>query len=842
MMSSVLDIVNAVRNSPLYRAKDFLTHAGDANAPTLYDYDKEGFIKISAGRQVTAQEQQAIDDYNKQRAALNDIERQQLDAEIKSILPSWGADPKIDEPIYKNWNGSDAGSVDGVQVANASGYISDEVVSDAGQMGANKTDNSYLASLLKDQGYTGATGTTPYKPANTQQVEALQELYNNSPAANAPQVVSSTATVININFDGTKNNGQFPAEGESPTNIAQLTDLQIKANGEKNTIYLPGVGAQTVPAGTLDANGNPASGSSPSNWDSIPFNAGDVANSIVEDAYFRLTIRVNSILAENPNAEISLNLAGFSRGGAEATAFANYVNEHGIPGYCNPGDCQIDSLLLFDPVSQTNWALNTVWPSNVKNSLVMVAENEGRAIMSAMPVGGDATVVLVPGAHADVGGSFNPDGISAVTLKMARDFQENSGVPVAEIPSDLAPNWEQMNVHNSGLDNYGNTVWSFNENYRSYEGAAFGSPSVVDFIRNGVHYQATPENSAAGDALDYKVPADPSQPDGPQLTVREVKDRNGDSTITVMDAHGQVLMTAESGDALTRDPSTGQYTLTLGADGHISTYLPELPKFEVLHAPDVSTNTNTLDNYLHTEGANLTAKQQDALAAQLDQLNLGAENALSIYTLPNGGTLIANADGDIVGEIHLSNSGDVNIKATAIDADGNTVEVNQHINSEGDSLNQAQYNAQAQAQANASVDLFNSLMATQQWAQLDDMGKLAVLANVYSAVDTLGGNLPGDVGGLASVLSLMQGLDSGNDMLALRSGLQLGAMGLSAYSDYMADVALQMANDMMASSAVDAASSAAMDAAGSAVPYVSYVIAIQNFEQAANEEFFRNAA
>jgi hypothetical protein len=254
------------------------------------------------------------------------------------------------------------------------------------------------------------------------------------------------------------------------------------------------------------------------------------------------------------------------------------------------------------------------------------------------------------------------------------------------------------------------------------------------------------------------------------------------------------------------------------------------------------TNSNTFTDYLDTEGANLPPAQQQALATEIDKLGLGGEGDLSFYSLPNGSALIANADGDIVGEIHLSNSGDVNIKATAIDADGNTVEVNQHINSEGDSLNQAQYNAQAQAQANASVDLFNSLMATQQWAQLDDMGKLAVLANVYSAVDTLGGNLPGDVGGLASVLSLMQGLDSGNDMLALRSGLQLGAMGLSAYSDYMADVALQMANDMMASSAVDAASSAAMDAAGSAVPYVSYVIAIQNFEQAANEEFFRNAA
>ena len=111
---------------------------------------------------------------------------------------------------------------------------------------------TYLAPNLKDQGYTGATGTTPYKPANTQQVDALRNFYNNSPVANAPQVVSATAIVININFDGTKNNGEFPAPGESSTNIAKLSNLQKETNGVDNTIYLPGVGAQTVPTGTLD--------------------------------------------------------------------------------------------------------------------------------------------------------------------------------------------------------------------------------------------------------------------------------------------------------------------------------------------------------------------------------------------------------------------------------------------------------------------------------------------------------------------------------------------------------------------------------------------------------------
>ena len=660
----------------------------------------------------------------------------------------------------------------------------------------------YLAPMLQEQGYTGATGTTPYKPATTQQVDALKGLYNNSSAANTPQVVSFTATVININFDGTKNNGEFPASGESATNVYELSKLQMDANGKANTIYLPGVGAQIVRTGTLDANGNPAPGSSPSNWDSIPSNAGGLANGIVERAYQQLSTRVTAILADNPNAEISLNLSGFSRGGAQAVAFANYVNERGIPGLYEAGQVPIDSMVLFDPVDQTSGQLNTAPPINVKSTLVMVAENEGRAIMPVMPVGPDATVVLVPGAHADVGGSFNPDGVAAVTLKMARDFQEKSGVPVAQIPAELAPNWEQMNVHNSGLDNYGNTVWSFNENYRSYEGAGFRSPSVVDAIRNGLPYGPIAENPAAGDAIDYKVPADPSQPDGPQLTVREVTDRNGNSTLTVRDADGRVVMNAAPGDTLVRDPGTGQFTLTNGVDGQTITYNPDA------FVP------NTLTNFLSAQGSSLTPAQQSALALQVNSLGLGGESGLSFYSLPGGGALIANADGDIVGEVNLhSATGSLNLRATAIDAEGNAVEVSQHIQQNGAALTEGQYNAQVQQQA---ANMFNSLMAVNNWDNLSDLGKFSALANLYNAADNLGeafsatgNNLPGDLGAAAGWLSLAQGLQSGDDLII--------ANGINIISNGALDSALNQAFGNTA--------------AGQSVPYLSYALAIRNFAE-----------
>jgi hypothetical protein len=57
------------------------------------------------------------------------------------------------------------------------------------------------------------------------------------------------------------------------------------------------------------------------------------------------------------------------------------------------------------------------------------------------------------------------------------------------------------------------------------------------------------------------------------------------------------------------------------------------------------------------------------------------------------------------------------------------------------SLNIKKLNAGVQGERQ---NLLNSLMFAQQWDQLDDMGKLTVLTNMYSAVDTLGGNRSGE--------------------------------------------------------------------------------------------------
>jgi hypothetical protein len=348
-----------------------------------------------------------------------------------------------------------------------------------------------LSITLQAQGYTGATAGTPYKPTTEAQRQTLQELYNRSFTGQVQSPPSSQAVHLNVNFDGTQNS-EFPVPGESRTNVWQLQNLQQSAVDvdRLNTIYERGIGAQTVLTGTLDANGNPAPGSSTSNWESTPWKAGEIGNQILESAYVKLSRRVAAILAENPNAEIALNLSGFSRGSAQAVAFGNLLNERGIEGLYKPGEVPIHSMVLYDPVNQMAGVLDTTWPANVKNALVMVAMNEGRAIMTAMPVGANAIIVGVPGAHSNIGGSFNEQGIQAVTLKLAHDFLQASGVPMADIPANLQPDWSQMVVHNSALDNYGNFKWDYTDGNRFYESGGLGSISVQDYV--GQKFQLDP--------------------------------------------------------------------------------------------------------------------------------------------------------------------------------------------------------------------------------------------------------------------------------------------------------------------------------------------------------------
>jgi hypothetical protein len=79
-----MGILNFIFN-PLRRLPSY---TGDANAPTLYDFDNEGYITgPSGGRTLYPGEQQGIDQYNNTRRYLNEQERKALDNFLREQLP-----------------------------------------------------------------------------------------------------------------------------------------------------------------------------------------------------------------------------------------------------------------------------------------------------------------------------------------------------------------------------------------------------------------------------------------------------------------------------------------------------------------------------------------------------------------------------------------------------------------------------------------------------------------------------------------------------------------------------------------------------------------------------------
>ena len=355
----------------------------------------------------------------------------------------------------------------------------------------------YLAPSLISQGYSGASGRTPNSLLSSSELGTLQHQYSNALAGQTITRANSGAIHLNINFDGTQNNRDFvkPEEGDWKTNVGSLAGLMENGGDRANTFYRSGIGAQTERSDAVNENGVPLPGSSPSNLESLPSKAGEIGSQIVADTYDRLVQRIAQLRADPATAgqEIAINITGFSRGSAEAVAFANLLNERGIPGVYESGKTPVNSMVLYDPVSQTAGILNVKWPTNVRNSLVLVAEDENRIYFPAMPVGADAIVIGVSGAHSDVGGSFNPDGISAVTLKIAHEFLRAAGAPIADITPDLQPNWDNMRRHNSAIDTHGiqmmPTVGDPASNVgvnRYYEGSGLGGISVKDMLGRGL--------------------------------------------------------------------------------------------------------------------------------------------------------------------------------------------------------------------------------------------------------------------------------------------------------------------------------------------------------------------
>ena len=124
------------------------------------------------------------------------------------------------------------------------------------------------------------------------------------------------------------------------------------------------------------------------------------------------------------------------------------------------------AIMLYDPVDATGGALNVRVPSNASSVLVLGAGSEYRSAFPAVGVvdpskPADPRIMRIelPGAHTDIGRGYD-QGIGNYTLQMGRDYFARSGVPIAELPTNLKPGNSPVRVHDSLNDGNGNPTWS----------------------------------------------------------------------------------------------------------------------------------------------------------------------------------------------------------------------------------------------------------------------------------------------------------------------------------------------------------------------------------------------
>jgi hypothetical protein len=77
-----------ITSSPIWRTRQNYLFHGEANDPTLYDFDSNGYVHPTPGRSVSEKEQSLIDKYNEDRAKLLQNQKRILDNFLRRLSPT----------------------------------------------------------------------------------------------------------------------------------------------------------------------------------------------------------------------------------------------------------------------------------------------------------------------------------------------------------------------------------------------------------------------------------------------------------------------------------------------------------------------------------------------------------------------------------------------------------------------------------------------------------------------------------------------------------------------------------------------------------------------------------
>ncbi len=293
--------------------------------------------------------------------------------------------------------------------------------------------------------------------AQVQQVDAIVN--------SAVRTVGAEEFVFLAAFDGTRNDKNDIPRGEVGTNIAQLWEqysTSVSKSSESGGGYYAGPGTVNSLEGSAF----------------LPVQVTQEAVNTANRAYKNFQFQAVEWLKDHPGGSIATAITAFSRGASAAVIFSQLVFERGLTDPATgailipPGDVKFAGGILFDPV-MTGVMGNMTFPPNTQNLVVIRASSEYRGMFNAADYSNQpgATTFDFIGNHANIGGSYLNDNISALVLEAGTGFLQRLGVTISDVPAQrkFVPD-SVVFVRDEGIDTYGQTIWSTYGTYGEYKG------------------------------------------------------------------------------------------------------------------------------------------------------------------------------------------------------------------------------------------------------------------------------------------------------------------------------------------------------------------------------------
>ena len=312
--------------------------------------------------------------------------------------------------------------------------------------------------------------------AGTLTTEQIQQQLKQAEAISNSSIntTSKSEFIFFAGFDGTNNDRNKVPAGEQSTNVAQLLYQSEISSGNN-----PNLGANYYPG--------PGTGGSLFGSSAIPAQVTQEAINTANHAYGDFQEQASAWLKENPNGSVATAITAFSRGADAAAIFSQMVFERGLTDPSTgailipPGDVKFAAGVLFDPV-MTGVSGNMTFPPNTQNLVVIRASNEYREMFKAADYSNQSgtTTFNFAGNHANIGGSYLNDNISALALEAGTGFLQKLGIAISDVPAQrkFVPD-SVVFVRDEGIDTYGNTIWSTYGTYGEYKG-----PRLTDKVAN----------------------------------------------------------------------------------------------------------------------------------------------------------------------------------------------------------------------------------------------------------------------------------------------------------------------------------------------------------------------